>query len=167
MGTWWGDLAIPGREQYCIYNQYYLAIPMLQIPLTPAPRLHTHFYAEPVQAGFPSPAQGYEQKAIDLNELMVANPPATYFVRAQGDSMVDAGIRDGDMLVVDFSQQPKHDDIVIAKLDDSFTVKRLYKRRNAIRLCPDNKAAGYEPIVPQEGQTLEIIGVVRWVIHQC
>ena len=60
--------------------------------------------------------------------------------------MVDAGIRDGDMLVVDFSQQPKHDDIVIAKLDDSFTVKRLYKRRNAIQLCPENKAAGYAVI---------------------
>ena len=131
------------------------------------PRLAVPLFVDRVQAGFPSPAQGYEQKAIDLNDLMVSNPPATYFVRAQGDSMVDAGIRDGDMLVVDFSQQPKHGDIVIAKLDDSFTVKRLYKRRNSIRLCPENKTAGYEPIVPQEGQTLEIIGVVRWVIHQC
>lgn len=131
------------------------------------PTLTLPLFMDRAQAGFPSPAQGYEQKAIDLNELMVTNPPATYFVRAQGDSMVDAGIRDGDMLVVDFSQQPKHGDIVIVKLDDSFTVKRLYKRRNAIRLCPENKAAGYEPIVPQEGQTLEIIGVVRWVIHQC
>jgi DNA polymerase V len=140
---------------------------MLQIPLTPAPKLYLPLFADRVQAGFPSPAQGYEQKPIDLNELMVTNPPATYFVRAQGDSMVDAGIRDGDMLVVDFSQQPKHADIVIAKLDDSFTVKRLYKRRSAIRLCPENKAAGYPAIVPQEGQTLEIIGVVRWVIHQC
>lgn len=56
---------------------------------------------------------------------MVANPPATYFIRAQGDSMVDAGINDGDLLVVDFSQQSKHNDIVIAKLDESFTVKRL------------------------------------------
>lgn len=124
-------------------------------------------FMDRVQAGFPSPAQGYEQKGIDLNQLMVANPPATYFVRAQGDSMLDAGIRDGDMLVVDFSKQSRHGDIVIAKLDDSFTVKRLYKRRGTIRLCPENKAAGYEPIVPQEGQTLEIIGVVGWVIHQC
>jgi DNA polymerase V len=140
---------------------------MFQIPLASAPSLYTPFYADPVQAGFPSPAQGYEQKGIDLNELMVSNPPATYFVRAQGDSMLDAGIHDGDMLVVDFSKQSKHGDIVIAKLDDNFTVKRLYKRRNAIRLCPENKAAAYEPIVPQEGQTLEIIGVVRWVIHQC
>lgn len=140
---------------------------MLQAALSPAPKLYTPFYADPVQAGFPSPAQGYEQKAIDLNELMVANPPATYFVRAKGDSMVDAGIRDGDLLVVDFSQQPKNGDIVIARLDDGFTVKRLYKRRGQIRLCPENKAAAYEPIVPQEGQTLEVIGVVRWVVHQC
>lgn len=140
---------------------------MLLLPQSPAPKLYIPLYADPVQAGFPSPAQGYEQKGIDLNQLMVANPPATYFVRAQGDSMLDASIRDGDMLVVDFSKPSKHGDIVIAKLDDDFTVKRLYKRRSTIRLYPENKAAGYEPIEPKDGQTLEIIGVVRWVIHQC
>ena len=137
------------------------------IPSGAFPALALPMFMDRVQAGFPSPAQGYEHKAIDLNQLMVANPPATYFVRAQGDSMLDAGIKDGDLLVVDFSKQPRHNDIVIAKLDDSFTVKRLYKRRGTIRLCPENKAADYEPIVPQEGQTLEIIGVVGWVIHQC
>ena len=140
---------------------------MFQQPLSPAPTRYIPLYGDPVQAGFPSPAQGYEQKGIDLNQLMVTNPPATYFVRAQGDSMLDAGIRDGDMLVVDFSKPSKHGDIVIGKLDDSFTVKRLYKRRGTIRLCPENKTAAYEPIVPQEGQILEIIGVVRWIIHQC
>lgn len=137
------------------------------IPSGAFPALALPMFMDRVQAGFPSPAQGYEQKAIDLNQLIVANPPATYFVRAQGDSMLDAGIKDGDLLVVDFSKQPKHNDIVIAKLDDSFTVKRLFNRRGIVRLCPENKAAGYEPIVPQEGQTLEIIGVVGWVIHQC
>lgn len=140
---------------------------MFQLPLSPVPKRYTPLYGDPVQAGFPSPAQGYEQGGIDLNQLMVTNPPATYFVRAQGDSMRDAGIREGDMLVVDFSQPSRHGDIVIAKLDDSFTVKRLYKRRGTIRLCPENKAAAFEPIEPREGQTLEIIGVVRWVIHQC
>jgi DNA polymerase V len=114
---------------------------MLQPALSPAPKLYTPLYADPVQAGFPSPAQGYEQQAIDLNELMVSNPPATFFVRAKGDSMVDAGIREGDLLVVDFSRQPKHGDIVIARLDDGFTVKRLYQRRQAVRLCAENKAA--------------------------
>ena len=140
---------------------------MLQPALFPAPQCHTSLYAEPVQAGFPSPAQGYEQQAIDLNELMVSNPPSTFFVRAKGDSMVDAGIREGDMLVVDFSLQPKHGDIVIAQLDDGFTVKRLYKRRNAIRLCAENKALHFPHIEPQEGQTLEVLGVVRWAIHAC
>lgn len=138
---------------------------MLQPALSPAPKLHTPLYADPVQAGFPSPAQGYEQQAIDLNELMVSNPPATFFVRAKGDSMVDAGIRDGDLLVVDFSRQPKHGDIVIARLDDGFTVKRLYQRRQAVRLCAENKAAQYPPIEPQEGQTLEVLGVVRFAVH--
>lgn len=83
------------------------------LPSGTFPVLTTPLFADRVQAGFPSPAQGYEQKGIDLNELMVANPPATYFVRAQGDSMLDAGIREGDMLVVDFSQQPIN---VIVKL---------------------------------------------------
>lgn len=140
---------------------------MQLLPSGTFPPLATPLFMDRVQAGFPSPAQGYEQKGIDLNTMMVANPPATYFVRAQGDSMLDAGIRDGDMLVVDFSRQSKHGDIVIAKLDDSFTVKRLYKRRNVIKLCPENKAANYPVIIPQEGETLEIIGVVRWIIHQC
>ena len=139
---------------------------MFQIPLSPAPKRYTQLYADPVQAGFPSPAQGYEQQAIDLNELMISNPPATFFVRARGDSMVDAGIREGDMLVVDFSRKPKHEDIVIARLDDGFTVKRLYKRQQVIRLHAENKAAHYPPIEPQEGQTLEVLGVVCWAIHQ-
>ena len=69
--------------------------------------------------------------------------------------------------MVDFSQQPKHDDIVIAKLDESFTVKRLFKRHNVVKLCSENKAANYPVIIPQAGETLEVIGVVRWVIHQC
>jgi DNA polymerase V len=136
------------------------------IPSGIYPPLSTALFTERVQAGFPSPAQGYEQKGIDLNALMVANPPATYFVRAQGDSMLDAGIRDGDMLVVDFSLQAKHGDIVIAKLDDSFTVKRLHKQRGIVQLCAENTVTHYPPIVPQEGETLEVIGVVRWAIHQ-
>lgn len=135
------------------------------IPLLNPPLLYTTLYEEPVQAGFPSPAQGYEQKAIDLNELMVHNPPATFFVRAQGDSMVDAGIQDGDLLVVDFSIDPKHGDIVIAKLDDGFTVKRLSQRHGQVQLWPQNKNANYPPIIPHDDQTLEIMGVVRYVVH--
>lgn len=140
---------------------------MLQPALTPAPKLYTPLFAETVPAGFPSPAQGYEQKGIDLNELMVANPPATYFIRAKGDSMLDAGIRDGDLLVVDSSRQPRHRDIVIARLDDGFTVKRLYRRGQTVRLQAENKATHYPPIEPQDGQTLQIMGVVSFVIHRC
>jgi DNA polymerase V len=136
------------------------------LPSGTFPTLAMPLFMERVQAGFPSPAQGYEQKGIDLNALMVTNPPATYFVRAQGDSMLDAGIREGDMLVVDFSLQPQHGDIVIAKLDDRFTVKRLFKRRGVVKLCPENKAANYPVIIPQDGETLEVMGVVRWLIHQ-
>jgi hypothetical protein len=73
-----GELAIASRDRYCTFDQYHLATPMLQIPLTPAPKLYLPLFADRVQAGFPSPAQGYEQKAIDLK----VNSPATYFVRA-------------------------------------------------------------------------------------
>ena len=161
------NLAIHRQEEYCIYIQYYCAHSMLLPPLTPAPKHYTPLFAEAVPAGFPSPAQGYEQQGIDLNELMVTNPPATYFVRAKGDSMLDAGIHDGDLLVVDSSRQARHRDIVIARLDDGFTVKRLYQRGQTVRLCAENKAACSPPIDPQDGQTLQITGVVSFVIHRC
>ena len=125
--------------------------------------LHT----ERIQAGFPSPAQGYEAQAIDLNALLVSNPPATYLLKVEGDSMQDAGIHDGDMLVVDFSREARHGDIVIARLDTRFTVKRLYRRGRVMQLRAENKEKQYPPIVPQEGDTLEILGVVRWALHAC
>lgn len=135
------------------------------ISVLPSAPLVLPLFVDTVAAGFPSPAQGYEQHGIDLNELLVRNAPATFLVRAKGDSMVDAGIHNDDLLVVDFSVEPHHGDIVIAKLDDSFTVKRLYQRNGVVRLYAENKAANYPPIVPGDEQTLEVIGVVRHVIH--
>ena len=72
------------------------------------------FFADLVQCGFPSPAQDYVEKRIDLNELLVQHPSATYFVKAAGDSMIDAGIDEGDLLVVDSARKAEHGDIVIA-----------------------------------------------------
>ncbi|SQC42233.1 Error-prone repair protein UmuD [Klebsiella pneumoniae] len=78
-----------------------------------------------MQCGFPSPAQDYVEKRIDLNELLVQHPSATYFVKAAGDSMIDAGIDEGDLLVVDSARKAEHGDIVIAAVGGEFTVKKL------------------------------------------
>lgn len=79
----------------------------------------------PCSAAFPSPAQDYVEKRIDLNELLVQHPSATYFVKAAGDSMIDAGIDEGDLLVVDSARKAEHGDIVIAAVGGEFTVKKL------------------------------------------
>ena len=78
-----------------------------------------------VVAGFPSPAEQYLEPPLDLNELLVRRPAATYFVRVEGDSMVGAGISDGDLLVVDRSLRPADGDVIIASVDGDFTVKTL------------------------------------------
>ncbi len=78
-----------------------------------------------VVAGFPSPAEQYHEPPLDLNELLVKRPAATFFVRVQGDSMIGAGIHDGDLLVVDRSLRPASGDVIIACVDGDFTVKTL------------------------------------------
>jgi DNA polymerase V len=115
-----------------------------------------------VPAGFPSPAQDYEENRLDLNELCVQHPAATYFVRVSGDSMIGAGIHDGDLLVVDRSLVPKHGDIVIAGFHGELTVKRL-ELTPVVRLVPMNK---HYPIITIPDDTdLDIHGVVLHSLH--
>ena len=119
-------------------------------------------FLESVPAGFPSPAQDYVERTLDLNELCIDHPAATYFVRAQGDSMLGAGIHPGDVLVVDRALEARHGDVVIASWDGELTVKRL-ETRPAVRLVPDNPA--YPAIdIPEEAE-LTLFGVVTNVIH--
>ncbi len=118
----------------------------------------------PAVCGFPSPAEQYVDAPLDLNELLVKNPPATYFVRAAGNSMVDAGIQEGDMLVVDRSIQPENNSIVIACVDNEFTVKYLRMDGGTVSLIPANRR--YKPITFSEGMELKVFGVVTAVIHQ-
>jgi DNA polymerase V len=126
------------------------------------PVLSIPFFADSVPAGFPSPATDYCEKTLDLNQLCIKKPAATYFVRAQGDSMQGAGIFSGDVLVVDRSLEACHGDIVIAEFNGELTVKRL-ELRPKTRLVPMNRK--YSPIdIPQEAQ-LEIFGVVTTSIH--
>lgn len=119
-------------------------------------------FSEAVSAGFPSPAEDYIEQSLDLNELCIKRPAATFFVRVQGDSMIDAGIYSDDMLVIDRSIPATHGDIVIAGLYGEFTVKELQLRPRAC-LMPKNKA--YSPIDIPEDSELDIFGVVTHVIR--
>lgn len=127
-----------------------------------ANRMRIPLYIESVSAGFPSPAQDFVERTLDLNELCIQHPSATFFVRAQGDSMVEAGINSGDVLVVDRSLTAKHGDIIIASIHGELTVKELELRPNAL-LRPRNKAY---PVIPiSEESEFEVFGVVTSVVR--
>jgi len=117
-----------------------------------------------VCAGFPSPAEDLGAKRIDLTQVLITHPQATYFLRASGHSMVEAGIFDNDILVVDRAIKPRNNHIVVAVVDGDFTVKQLYQRQGRIKLKAANPT--FADIVPRDGQTLEIWGVVTSSIKQ-
>ena len=122
-----------------------------------------------VEAGFPSPADDFIERSLDLNEELVANPIATFFVRASGHSMGGAGIHDGDLLVVDRSRTPTSGNIVVAIIDGGFTVKRLAKHGMRASLLPDPSGEDQDTYKPIE-ITIEtdaiIWGVVTWSLHR-
>ncbi len=117
-----------------------------------------------VAAGFPSPAEQYAEPSLDLNTLLIKHPAATYFVRVQGDSMINAGIRDGDLLVVDRSLNPSNGDIIIACVNGDFTVKTFYSDARGVRLEPANPR--YPVISFSDGEELRFFGKVTAVIHR-
>ena len=139
-----------------------------------------------VVAGFPSPAEQYLEPPLDLNALLVKRPAATYFVRVEGDSMIGAGIREGDLLVVDRSLTPANGDIIIAAVDGEFTVKtlRVLGNReqgmgnrgergnreqgmgNSVRYVLEPANPNYPSIEIRKGNHLDCFGVVTSVIHQ-
>lgn len=131
-------------------------------PAVSKSKLAIPLFTERVSAGFPSPAQDYIEQTLDLNELCVKHPAATFFVRVEGDSMQDAGIYADDVLVVDRALQAAHGDIVIASLHGELTVKEL-ELKPQTRLIPRNKK--YAPITLQEGAELDIFGVVTSVVR--
>jgi DNA polymerase V len=130
----------------------------IQLPKIGAIPILIPLFSDKVSAGFPSPADDYMDKMISLDEDLIMHKTATFFVRARGNSMIGAGINEGDMLVVDRSIEPTSGDIVIAAVDGSLTVKRLMKRGSTVTLKPENPR--YKEIEFQEGQVLEIWGVV-------
>lgn len=115
-----------------------------------------------VKAGFPSPADDFLEKKIDLNEHLIPHPAATFLIRVSGDSMIGAGIFDKDILIVDKSLNAVSGDVVVAIIDTEFTVKRLLKRKSEFFLLPENSK--YPEI--KLNQFSEIWGVVTFVIHK-
>jgi DNA polymerase V len=131
----------------------------------PKTKLELPLYQVRISAGFPSPAEDNIDKHLDLNEFLIAHPAATYFVRVEGDSMIEAGIQSGDILIVDWSLEPKSGDIVIAMINGEFVVKTFHCQ-------PDNKKcfllAGnpkYPPIEITDNMDLEVRGVVTSGLH--
>ncbi len=118
-------------------------------------------FLERVSCGFPSPAQDYVEDSLDLNKLLIKHPSATYFVKVSGDSMIGAGIGNGDMLVVDRALTARHGDIVVAAVAGEFTVKEL-QTHPTLRLIPHN--VNYSPISFQNGEELQIFGVVTFTV---
>jgi DNA polymerase V len=116
-----------------------------------------------VRAGFPSPADDYIECKLDLNTHLIQHPSATFFVKAAGDSMKNAGIDSGDMLIVDRSLEATHGKIVIAAINGELTVKRLSHQQGKIQLLAENP--DYEPILITDDLELVIWGVVTYVIH--
>ena len=120
-------------------------------------------FTEKVHVGWPSPADDYVERSIDLNEFLISNTAATYLVRAKGDSMLNVGINDGAVLIVDRSIEPQHGKIVIAAIDGSYACKKL-------QLYPEPKLLSanikYPPIKIDKEEDLEILGVVTAAINQ-
>ncbi len=117
-----------------------------------------------VPAGFASPAGDHTRKRIDLNEHLIRNAEATFVFKVKGDSMIDIGIYEGDALLIDRSIEPKHGSIVLAVLNNDFTVKRLHRRGGVVKLVPENKI--YPTIVVKEEEEFSIWGVVTYNLHK-
>lgn len=132
-------------------------------PSCPTIVSHMPLYACAVSAGFPSPATDYVEKSIDLNEELISNPVATFFVRVKGHSMKNASINDEDVLIVDRSLPVRNGDIVVAVIDGELTVKRFNKLKDKIILQAENP--DFPPIVVANERDFSIWGVVTTVIH--
>jgi DNA polymerase V len=115
-----------------------------------------------IPAGFPSPASDYLEDVIDLNSYLIEHPTATYYFRVEGESMIGAHIPPNALLVVDRAIKPKNGSIVVAVVDGEFTVKRLEKGINYLRLLPENPK--FRPIEILEGMQCEIWGVVKAIV---
>ncbi len=126
--------------------------------------LKIKLFSCPVEAGFPSPAEDHIETTLDINDLLIEHPAATFFVRVAGDSMIGAGIHAGDVLVVDRSKTAIDGNIIIALVNGDYTVKRLSNKNGIIELHPENTA--YTPIQLSGNDELIVWGVVTGLARQ-
>lgn len=124
--------------------------------------LELPFVDEGISAGFPSPALDFVDLTIDLNKHLIKHPSATFYGRIKGLSLKDAGINDGDLLIIDRSLEPINGKIAICYIDGEFTAKRIKKTKNELWLMPENE--DYQPIKIEEENNLIIWGIVTHVI---
>jgi DNA polymerase V len=117
-----------------------------------------------ISCGFPSPADDYRESELDLNELVIAHPEATFYVRVSGDSMEGAGIFEGDVLVVDRALDARENTIVVALVNGEFTVKRLVTIGDIPFLMPENPL--YDPLSITEEMDFRVWGIATFVIHK-
>jgi DNA polymerase V len=133
-------------------------------PYRAAPPLPLPMVQGTIRAGFPSPADDFAVKRNDLNELLITHPAATFFWRVRGTSMLGAGIADGDILIVNRALDPLHGDIVVAEIDNDFTVKYLHRRGGKVKLVAADPT--FPDILLRDGQTLSICGVVTGAVKK-
>jgi DNA polymerase V len=124
--------------------------------------LRIPYIKEGVSAGFPSPATDFLGNDIDLNKELCKNPLATFYIKVKGNSMINAGISDKDILIVDRSLEPQNNKIAVCFIDGEFTVKRIKKENDCLYLMPEN--TNYQPIKVTEENELVIWGMVTYVI---
>jgi DNA polymerase V len=140
----------------------------MHVDVVAAPNLSTSYacllFLVPVSAGYPSPADDYLDSSLDLNQHLIKHPAATFFVRVAGESMQEAGIHSGDVLIVDRALPPSNGSVVIAVINGELTVKRLSKRHGKLLLMPENQQ--YPPLPITETTAFEVWGVVTYVIHR-
>ncbi|WP_418512517.1 LexA family protein [Corallibacter sp.] len=117
-----------------------------------------------ISAGFPSPAEDFKEERLSLDDMLVKNRLATFYARVSGQSMIDAGLDDNDLLVIDRSLEPEHNRIAVCFLDGEFTVKRLRVEKDGVWLQPEN--ANYQPIKVTEENEFVIWGIVTNVIKK-
>ena len=140
----------------------------MHVDMVAVPHLSTPYVGllclVPVSAGYPSPANDYLDGALDLHQHLITHPTATFFVRVAGESMREAGIHSGDVLIVDRALTPRDGSIVIAVVHGDLTVKRLATRHGRLLLMPENPQ--YPPLPITETTAFEVWGVVTYVIHR-
>jgi len=120
-------------------------------------------YTTSISAGFPSPAEDHMDINLDINEYLVKHPSSTFYIYVKGDSMINSGIFDGDLMIVDRSLEVKSNSIVVAVINGEFTVKKIKKDSGNIYLIPDNKS--YKPILLENSMDFQIWGIVTHTIH--